>query len=69
MDELETIAPSTEPPWWAGSRRMLNRAREIIPGGAHLSSRPLLADDEGPLYMSHGRGSRVWDIDGHEYVD
>jgi glutamate-1-semialdehyde 2,1-aminomutase len=22
-----------------------------------------------PIWISHGRGSRVWDVDGHEYVD
>jgi glutamate-1-semialdehyde 2,1-aminomutase len=22
-----------------------------------------------PIWLSHGRGSRLWDLDGHEYVD
>ena len=25
--------------------------------------------DHPPLWMSHGAGSRFWDVDGHEYVD
>ncbi len=25
--------------------------------------------DHPPLWVSHGAGSRFWDLDGHEYVD
>ena len=69
IDDLHDVPPRFDAPRWGASRRLLRRAQEIIPGGAHLSSRPLLPDEDGPLYMSHGRGSRVWDVDGHEYVD
>ena len=45
-------------------------AREaVIPGGFHLSGRPLLGTEDGPLYFERGRGCRIWDVDGHEYVD
>jgi glutamate-1-semialdehyde aminotransferase len=42
----------------------------FIPGGAHTYSR---GDDQYPMLapaaITHGRGGRVWDIDGNEYVD
>jgi glutamate-1-semialdehyde 2,1-aminomutase len=52
------------------SDKMIKRAQEIIPGGAHTYSKgpdqsPLL----GPKVISHGKGSHVWDVDGNEYID
>lgn len=52
------------------SNQMIRRAQEIIPGGCHTYSKgpdqsPLL----GPKMISHGKGSRVWDVDGNEYID
>lgn len=54
---------------YARSRALLARARELIPGGFHLSGRPLVDDDTTPLYFESGRGAIVRDVDGHEYVD
>jgi glutamate-1-semialdehyde 2,1-aminomutase len=51
------------------SQALYRRALEIIPGGIHLSGRCLLEPATSPLYMSRGRGCRVWDVDGHEYID
>lgn len=46
------------------------RAHELIPGGAHTYSR---GDDQfpelAPRALERGRGARVWDIDGNEFVD
>ena len=42
------------------------RAERVLAGGATSSwmiSRP------STVWMSHGRGSRMWDVDGTEYVD
>ena len=43
---------------------------DLIPGGAHTYSK---GDDQfprnAPAAISHGRGARVWDLDGNEYVD
>jgi glutamate-1-semialdehyde 2,1-aminomutase len=54
---------------YSQSSQLARRARTVIPGGYHLSGRPLLPDQESPLYMTQGKGSRVWDADGHEYID
>ncbi len=45
------------------------RAAAVVPGGmyGHQSAGPLPADF--PQFMSGGRGARVWDVDGNEYVD
>jgi glutamate-1-semialdehyde 2,1-aminomutase len=54
---------------YRASAEWLERARAVIPGGHHLSGRPLLPSEESPLYMTRGRGARCWDADGHEYID
>jgi glutamate-1-semialdehyde 2,1-aminomutase len=41
-------------------------ARRRLPGGVSSSWQSW---PPHPVYVSHGRGSRVWDIDGNEYVD
>jgi glutamate-1-semialdehyde 2,1-aminomutase len=45
-------------------------AHRLIPGGAHTYSR---GDDQfpaiAPRALSRGKGGRVWDIDGNEFVD
>jgi glutamate-1-semialdehyde 2,1-aminomutase len=45
------------------------RAAAVIPGGmyGHQSAGSLPV--EFPQFMSGGRGARVWDVDGNEYVD
>jgi glutamate-1-semialdehyde 2,1-aminomutase len=49
------------------SRGMYERALRVIPGGVGSNDRALV--DPHPIYVSHGRGSRIWDVDGNEYVD
>src|ERR1044071_5246233 len=45
------------------------RARAVIPGGmyGHQNAGPL--PPEYPQFMRSGRGARIWDVDGNEYVD
>jgi glutamate-1-semialdehyde 2,1-aminomutase len=48
------------------SRHLTERARGSLPGGVTSNwqiSRPQ------PIWISHGKGSKVWDVDGNEYVD
>lgn len=51
------------------SQALFARAQQLIPGGIHLSGRPLVHPDHTPMYMAHGAGCRVWDVDDHEYID
>jgi glutamate-1-semialdehyde 2,1-aminomutase len=53
----------------SADRGLRERARAVIPGGmyGHQNAGPLPA--EYPQFMRSGRGARVWDVDGNEYVD
>lgn len=51
------------------SRAWLARAERVIPGAHHLSGRVLTTPDRSPMYLERGRGCRVTDVDGHEYID
>ena len=50
-------------------QRLRERARAVIPGGmyGHQSAASLPA--AYPQFMRGGRGARIWDVDGNEYVD
>src|SRR5437867_11739860 len=53
------------------SYELYREALEIIPGGVQLISRrpQLYALGMTPPYVSRGKGSRFWDLDGNEYID
>ncbi len=55
---------------YSTSRKMLKRAEETIPLGAQTFSKSKLQyPKEAPLFLTHGQGGLVWDVDGNEYVD
>lgn len=54
---------------YAASRALHERAARVIPGGGHLSGKPLVDGFTTPLYFDRARGARIWDVDGHEYID
>ena len=49
-------------------REHYQRARQVLPGGVNSSTRLNKALGT-PLYVSRGQGSRVWDVEGREYID
>ena len=51
------------------SRLLYERACSVIPGGIHLSGRPLIDPSTTPMYFDRGQGCRIWDVDGHQYID
>ncbi len=53
------------------SQRMLDRAEQIIPLGSQTFSKSKIQLPPGaaPLFVTHGDGGRVFDVDGNEYVD
>ncbi|XYI02650.1 aminotransferase class III-fold pyridoxal phosphate-dependent enzyme [Sorangium sp. So ce1128] len=51
------------------SRSLYLAARRLIPGGGHRSGAPLLDPEPSPMYFERGKGCRIWDVDGHEYID
>ncbi|MEM0038746.1 MAG: aspartate aminotransferase family protein [Zestosphaera sp.] len=48
------------------SRKLYERARKFLPGGVAYSLRYFTPH---PIYVTRAKGSRVWDVDGNEYVD
>ena len=53
------------------SQRLLERAERVIPLGAQTFSKSKIQLPPGasPLFVTHGDGGRVFDVDGNEYVD
>lgn len=49
------------------SAELFERAQRHITGGINSSIRIL--EKPVPLYYTHGSGSRLWDVDGNEYID
>jgi glutamate-1-semialdehyde 2,1-aminomutase len=60
--EQERIFKRRQP----GSAGLAERARRALAGGV-TSSWQITAPQ--PVWLSHGRGSKVYDVDGNEYVD
>ena len=56
---------------YARSEALLARALQTIPLGTQTFSKSLTQYPHGvsPYYLTRGRGARVWDADGNEYVD
>ncbi|WP_205698447.1 hypothetical protein [Conexibacter sp. SYSU D00693] len=48
------------------SAEMLPGRRRVLPGGVTGAGR---LDEPYPVVVTHARGSRIWDVDGNEYVD
>lgn len=53
------------------SEKMLKRAQKVIPLGSQTFSKSITQYPLGisPLYITKGKGSKVWDVDGNQYVD
>jgi len=49
----------------AGSRALLRRASQVVPGGVHSGRRKL----EPPLCVRRASGAYVEDIDGNSFID
>ncbi len=51
------------------SALLFQRARAVIPGGVNSPVRAWSAVGGEPRFLQQGKGSRVWDADGNEYLD
>ena len=51
------------------SREWFGRAQKVLVEGVNSPSRGAAVYAGGPLLVERGSGSRVWDIDGNEYID
>jgi glutamate-1-semialdehyde 2,1-aminomutase len=48
---------------------LYRRALEMIPGGVDSPVRAFKAIGISPTFVERAKGSKIWDIDGNEYVD
>src|ERR1700692_2380707 len=51
------------------SQQWFKRAQQSLVEGVNSPSRGTAVYDDGPILLERGHGSRVWDIDGNEYID
>ena len=51
------------------SEQLFGQAQQYIPGGVNSPVRSFRAVGGTPAFLARGQGSRVWDVDGNEYID
>src|SRR5215472_9096301 len=51
------------------SQELHARATRVIPGGVDSPVRAFKSVGGDPPYIVRGKGSRIWDVDGNEYID
>lgn len=54
---------------FANSERNFAKAKQVIPGGVNSPVRAYNAVGMTPIAIARGGGSRVYDIDGNDYID
>ncbi len=48
---------------------LFNKAKRIIPGGVNSPVRAFKAVGGSPLFIQSAKGSKIYDVDGNEYID
>lgn len=51
------------------SEAAFEQAKKVMPGGVNSPARAFKSVDRAPIFIDHGKGSHVVDIDGNEYID
>ncbi len=51
------------------SLQLFERAQQSIPGGVNSPVRAFKSVDSHPLFIHKGKGSKIYDVDGNEYID
>jgi glutamate-1-semialdehyde 2,1-aminomutase len=67
---MARVQPGTLVEIWAERRQksaaLFERAQKVFPSGVTHDGRYM---EPFPIYVTHAKGSRKWDVDGNEYVD
>ena len=53
----------------AVSNELFIKAKKLFPGGVNSPVRAWTAVEGEPLFIETGKGSKVWDVDGNQYID
>lgn len=51
------------------SNALYEEAKKYLPGGVNSPVRAFRSVNGAPIFFEKGKGSRVWDADGNEYID
>ncbi|MBN8546403.1 MAG: glutamate-1-semialdehyde 2,1-aminomutase [Ignavibacteria bacterium] len=51
------------------SKELFEQAKNFIPGGVNSPVRAFKSVGGNPVFMARGEGSRLFDVDGNEYID
>lgn len=51
------------------SEHLFEKAQRVLPGGVNSPVRACRSVGTYPRFLDRGLGSRVWDVDGNEYID
>jgi glutamate-1-semialdehyde 2,1-aminomutase len=51
------------------SQKLFEQAKRLIPGAVNSPVRAFKGVGGTPLFVAKAKGSRLWDADGHEYLD
>jgi glutamate-1-semialdehyde 2,1-aminomutase len=52
------------------SRQYFEQAKQVLAGGISSSARSVTTGSAlHPLYIARGHGSKIWDVDGNEFID
>ena len=53
----------------SNSRRLFSEAKQFLPGGVNSPVRAFKSVNSTPVFFEKGKGSKMVDIDGNEYID
>ncbi|ACN98435.1 glutamate-1-semialdehyde-2,1-aminomutase [Sulfurihydrogenibium azorense Az-Fu1] len=51
------------------SKELFKEAQNYLVGGVNSPVRAFKAVGTDPIFIQRGKGSRIWDVDGNEYID
>jgi len=51
------------------SQQLFEKSQQLIPGGVNSPVRAFRSVGGTPVFFKKGLGSRLWDVDGKEYID
>lgn len=55
---------------FSNSEKLFEEAKRISPGGVTSERQPSkFIPGKYPIFLDHGKGSHVWDVDGNEFID
>ncbi|EHC5294267.1 glutamate-1-semialdehyde 2,1-aminomutase [Listeria monocytogenes serotype 1/2a] len=54
---------------YSKSEKAFKEAEKVLPGGVNSPVRAFNSVDASPVFMDHGKGAYITDVDGNEYID